>query len=222
MKIVATSCWHLDLVLAGYDWAGDKLAASAREEIMDATHGADLFVHCGDLFDTNRPSPQAYATVFKLFKTLGCPAILIRGNHDPDTLAPFKEIEFNESVAVMDSPCVQNICGKNFLFAGHIRDRDVNGDAQKYVDDVFEHGIREGIVAGFSHLDMVGAKYPTGIESQGIELHMPASHKKLSCMIVNGHIHKRQKIGNVIFCGSLLPTSVSERDEIKGGVILEV
>jgi hypothetical protein len=86
-------------------------------EILDALRkalafaereGAEAVVVCGDVFDTDRPSPQVLAAAMNVIGATRLPVILLKGNHDTHTedtgdhsLATMHHLP---SVAVLDSP----------------------------------------------------------------------------------------------------------------------
>jgi len=73
-------------------------------------------------------------------------------------------------------------------------------------------------------LDIEGAQLGTeGSFMVGGTLRMPLHlAQKMCCRVFNGHIHKRQTIGNVEITGSLIPTDFGDRDGTKGYLMIEV
>jgi DNA repair exonuclease SbcCD nuclease subunit len=226
VKIIATSCWHLDLEHGGYDFHLDIIQAA--NEVIDASRGADLLVHLGDLFDTNRPSPRAYKTAMELFSEAGCPVLLIPGNHDSEALGP---LEFLEGVEVQATPGMWAFeRGKEyrvFLCVGHPpRDWD-----QEKIDELFRIARRSAdaldtsvrVEAVFCHLEVEGSVLG-GYVHRETQMGIPVKlAKKLPCPVVNGHIHGRQTIEpNIVMPGSLIRATFGERGESKGYYEFEV
>jgi len=235
MKIVITSCWHLDLKLGGYDPHSDILRAA--RQVIDETQGADLFVHLGDLFETPKPSPRAYATAIELLNQCGCPAVVLEGNHDQDALEPLSEIEFPNEVRIIDGAQALGIGDKKFAFIPYLIDRTAREladvTAQEWVNIEFDACRRahEDDVIGeyridavFCHLDVEGAELPSGQTMFGGDLRMPVDvAKKLPVPVFNGHIHRRQKLEpNIWITGSLIPTDFGERYDEKSYVVAEI
>lgn len=232
MKILATSCWHLDLETGGCDRHAEIV--DAAQKVIDMCHGVDLVVMLGDLFDNNRPSPRAYATAIRLLGEISAPLLLIPGNHDPDTYAPLEAALSYNAIC----PCTAKRLGvigygdKQFVCVGYCRDKDVLGGAQYAVTQAFERvsmgadGL-EGSVridAVFTHLNVEGASFSSGGISEAMEPYIPVDvAQKLSCPVVNGHIHRQQRMGNIYMPGSLIRVNYGEAgDKVKGYIELEV
>lgn len=230
MKVVASGDWHLDLVVSGYD-CHDDIVEAARV-IVDATQGADLFVHLGDLFHTHRPSPRAYAAAIELLDQVCCPFVVIKGNHDEapgvqaDALEPLKHIRFNQDHFFVTYPGCYEIAGAPFAFAPYLNDskaRAVGRSAQQEIDRFFEE-MQGGVEAVFCHLDVDGAELGSGAFLRGGVLQMPLGRtKRLPVAVVNGHVHKRQKMEpNLWMPGSITDTYFSREDDARGYAVLEV
>ena len=244
MKIVASSCWHFDLKVGGYDPHHDIVEVARM--VVDATQTADLFVFLGDLFEHNRPSPRAYAETIRLFNEVGCPMVCIKGNHDearsyePDALAPFRSMLFPYEHVFPEIPVVKRISGKTLAFVGHVNDTKARKasmttsqdmvnkffDALYLKDGFDENGkqIKE-VSAVFTHLDVSGVVEGTenSMGAWGGRLSLPDIAKKLPCPIIAGHIHLRQRINpNIILPGSIIPTDFGDVKADKGFVELEI
>lgn len=98
--------------------------------------------------------------------------------------------------------------------------------AQEMVDMAFDEALKMGdqVKAAFCHLDVDGAKAGTeGSYLRGGKLQMPMDLvKRCPFVVLNGHIHKRQTMGNVYMPGSLVPTDFGDVDGDKGYALLEV
>lgn len=230
MKIVASGDWHLDKKIEGYD-LHDHIVRAA-ESVIDEAHGADFFVHLGDLFDNRRPTPRAYATAIELLSQLGCPIVVIQGNHDVGTGGPI-QAALSGRVDVVTGPVVLAINDRSFQFVpwiiGHPEPQRVVDlvfeDARISWDDEFEKGKTNRVCAVFSHLGVRGAILSSGVAMNQGTLEMPYEVAQgLPCPVVNGHIHRRQKLGNNIWMpGGVVSFDMGERnDGAKGAVVLEV
>jgi len=245
VRILGFGDVHLGLKSAGYDCFDDTIRA--LRAAVAKTHHADLFVLWGDLFHRPAPEPRETAAAIEILYQAGCPAVIFPGNHDvgkggvhrviggkpipaPDALEPLRRISWSQETLIPESPVVATIDGKRFLFACHLSDArarhlsDGELNAQGVVDEMFEEAAIEGVDAVFSHLSCDGAT--TGTEGAflvGGDLQIPKQiAKRLQCPIVNGHIHKRQRVGQIDIPGSLVPTDFGDRDGNKGFVTLEV
>jgi len=211
MKIVASGDWHLDLKVKGYDFHSDIVRAA--EEVIDATRGADLFVMLGDLFETQEPSPRAYAALFRLLGDVACPMLAVAGNHDYKAYAPLEEVTYNSELKVAYSPIAVGVLGKHFLLLPY-------GGEQKDIDSMVESV--GGIDAAFAHLNMEGAELHEGMTSGVGGLMLPGQLKRVVYPVVNGHYHRRQHVGSVWMPGSLVPTDMGERGNERGWLELEL
>jgi DNA repair exonuclease SbcCD nuclease subunit len=245
MRIIGCGDVHLGLKSAGYDCFDDTLRAFRA--VVAKTHHADLFVLWGDLFHRPAPEPRESAAAIETLLQVGCPAVIFPGNHDvgkggvhrvvggksipaPDALEPLRRIPWSRETLIPDSPIIATVDGKRFLFACHLSDArarqisDGEHGAQGVIDELFEEAATEGVDAVFSHLDVHGAT--TGTEGAflvGGSLQIPIKvTARMQCPIVNGHIHKRQRVGRIEIPGSLVPTDFGDRDGDKGYATLEV
>jgi DNA repair exonuclease SbcCD nuclease subunit len=235
VKIVVSGDWHLDLVVAGFDFH-DEIVRSANH-VIDATHGADLFVHTGDLYHSGRPSPRAVAASIELLDRLGCPAVVIAGNHDvnpgtqPSALEPLKKIRFHEEVTLVDVPVLIKVYGVGDLgFCPHLTEAkarsitDGKDGAQEVVDSFFGILAEEGgkVGAAFVHLSVVGADLGHSF-MKGHDLHVPLKlARRLPIPVFCGHIHRRQEVPpNIWLPGSLVPTHMSAEEVGNGYIVFE-
>ncbi|MEM0106356.1 MAG: DNA repair exonuclease, partial [Zestosphaera sp.] len=65
--------------------------------------GVDAVLHCGDLFDEPRPSPQAYSYAVKSLKKLrdsGIDFLVIAGQHDQPKISALSPIKVLEEVGL--------------------------------------------------------------------------------------------------------------------------
>ena len=235
MKLIVAGDWHLDLIVGGYDFHDDIVEAART--VIDATHGKDALILVGDLFNTPRPSPRAYATLIELLDESACPIVIIPGNHEvvssnkPSALEPLKKIRFYQDVKIVEYPKIVGFGGKKFLFFPYITDtkaKELEYPSAAYFvrgafEDVLENSGGE-ISAAFCHLDVEGVDIGGGAFLRGGLLPMPLKiAKKLPFPIFNGHIHNRQKIEpNIWLPGSIVPTNFMEPKSKKGYLEMKV
>jgi len=244
VKIIVSGDWHLGAIVGGWDMHDDIMRVA--KEVVQATHTADLFVLPGDLFHHPRPTPRAYAAAIELLDGVGCPFVVLCGNHDagkgfirgengklfpfPDALEPLRKINFRAEGRFPRFPIHISFGteGVTFTFIGHVSDAlardDSHGDlnAQAVVDSYFEESKEVRPKAVFSHLNADGAK--GGSEESfliGGDLRMPLSiARELPCPIFNSHIHRRQEMPpNIHMPGSIIPTDFGDRDGNKGYLV---
>lgn len=235
MKLIVGGDFHLDLVVGGYDFHDDIVEAARI--VMDATHGKDLLVLPGDLFNTPRPSPRAYAAAIELLDESGCPIIILTGNHDvvsankPGALEPLKKIRFYQDVKIVEYPKIIGFGGKKFFFVPYFTDKKAKElgypNASYFVRGAFEDVLENSggeISAAFCHLDIEGADIGEGAFLRGGLLPMPMNiAKKFPFPVINEHIHERQKIEpNIWLPGSIIPTNFSNPNSKKGYLEMKV
>lgn len=246
MRIIETGDWHLGLVVGGYDCHDDIVRVAKM--IVEATYEADLLVIGGDLFHRPRPTPRALAAAIYLLDSVGCPMVVIPGNHDagrtgfirvangrpvpaPDALEPLRKIRWRVDAHFPEAPAIIRVNDKPMAFACHISDARAKflsqGEerAQEMINRLFIEASEQEVVAVFSHLGCEGAR--PGSEDAflaGGDLQIPLSlARQLQCPVVNQHIHRRQTIGDNIFLpGSIIPTDFADVDGQKGYITLEV
>lgn len=232
MKIAVSGDWHLGLTLGAYDFFDD--ISEAVKMFVDETHSVDLAVVLGDIFHTNRPSPRDLAFAIEMFYTVGCPIIVIPGNHDVgvdvefDSLAPLRKCCYYMEHSVFTiTPIIYDILGLRVGLCGYIRDNVAKErgfeSAQDCVNKFFDECRNKKVDYIFTHLDINGSDLGGGVFMKGGSLNMPLSiAKKLPCEIFNGHIHKRQRMGkNIWMPGSIVPVSFGDIKQKKGYFVIE-
>jgi len=233
MRVIISGDWHLGVLVAGRNM-NEQIKKTAAV-IIDSTAGADLFVHLGDVFDSSRPSPESYAIAIELLNQLDCPALILKGNHDesrglePDALEPLRKSLFRQEVRIVDHPEVILYGEKQLMVLPYLNDSKakkyfVDGSAQQAVDYVVSESKAKDVKvdAVFGHLDVVGARLPSGMVMRGGRLQLPWKELDSRWQIFNGHIHVQQKIQNVECVGSVIPTDFGDESESKFYAKLEV
>jgi len=249
MKILVTCDWHAGLVVGGYDAYEDLFGRDGVVwQVVEATREADLLVIAGDVFHGPRPKPRENTAVIRALQEVKCPFVAIPGNHDeasglePDALEPLRVSQFNQDCAMPKWPTSSVLgLGETFAFVPYMNDTKathyerVKGEfpttllnppasSQDLVDGVFRELLEcRGLKGVFAHHDLEGAV--AGTEARllrGKRVALPPAAFDLGCRVVNGHIHRRQRLRNVWMPGSLLPTDMDEREDQKGYMILEV
>lgn len=97
--------------------------------------------------------------------------------------------------------------------------------AQELINVAFDEALKMGdeVKAAFCHLDVDGARAGTeGVYLRGGKLQIPMDlAERCPFPIINGHIHRRQQMGNIYMPGSLVPTDFGDVDGGKGYTLLE-
>jgi len=243
IKFIVSGCWHFDKVIDGYDMHSHIVEAA--QMVIDETQNADCFVFLGDMFDNCRPSPRAYAAVTELLYEVGCPTIILKGNHDesrgltPDALEPLRKIKFPEEISFIDTPGFKIIEGKCFGFLGFSNesklrkifpDQVVENAVEEYIDKILRMEIIDidgkkikHVEAIFTHVDLEGFAYDGGFKQKKSWLSLQLDKaKKLPCYVIAGHIHHQMKLSpNIWIPGSIVPTNFSATIVEHGMLILK-
>jgi len=227
VKILFASDFHFGLVHQGLD-RHDEIVR-AFKTVVDKSRTVDLVVLGGDVFHSPRPGPREYATVFEHIQEMGCPVAWITGNHEVsmkgDALQPFDKLRFDPPVEIIRAPVIQSFDGIPLLFCPYLvlpmvgMTPDESLHPQEAVDSGFEQARQRGVTAAFCHLDVDGAKVgDEGFMLRGGRLQMPLDvARKLPCDVVNGHIHKRQRMHpNIVMPGSPVAVDFGERKQLHG------
>jgi len=249
MKIIAFGDAHLDAKVGGYDLHTD--AARALEHVGTACveQAADLRVMLGDMFHGNSPSPKAWATFNRTLFESPILIIVVPGNHDHAAYDPVREIsmppyspsgiswndaegDITNGVCCPKWPCIVDVGEQiKVLVVPYVHNpaamEEFGRTAQEMVDMAFVDALKHGneVKAAFCHLDVDGAKAGTeGAYLRGGKLQMPMDlAKRCPFPILNGHIHRKQKMGNVYIPGSLVATDFGDADgPTKGYAVVEV
>lgn len=233
MKIVASGDWHLGLKIADYDCSDDIVRAV--EQVVDETNrGADLFVVLGDVFHKSNPDPASICAAIDLLKEVGCPTIVIQGNHEAPkkfekgAVEIFSRAKMLHDVRVSVHPEVISFDGVPIGLAPYLTDYGAQqiafDTAQESIDAIFDEFLKANVKAVFSHLDVEGAQVGPNVFMRGARLALPLNKsRKLPCPVVNGHEHVRQKIGrNLWLPGSVAATSFGQIERNTGFIVLEV
>ena len=216
---------------------GPDFFANTRLALEPAIRGeVDLVVHGGDLlYRSNVPAGLVGLALEPLLEVAdaGVPVVLVPGNHERSVL-PYPLFAAHEMLHVLDHPqtvelivngtkvalggfpCVRD--GIRDVFAGRLRATNVLGvDADLRLLCI--HQTVEGArVKGYTFLNgadvIPGSAVPDGLAA-----------------VLSGHIHRAQVLDRdlggralaapVYYPGSVERTSLAERDEAKGFMILE-
>lgn len=225
MKILATGDWHIGFKIGGYDFLDDIIKMA--EIVVDRTSEFDLFVHLGDVFHSNNPSPKSMAAAIDVFHKVKCPSVIIAGNHDiirnderiPDALEPLRVCFQNrKSMTFPVLPLVRRYDDFLFVFVGHQNELFVKRrygktvTAGKLIQKTFIKYHRKADVF-FSHLDVPQAIPGSEKGLSSLSYSLPSEWIDYKGVLVNGHIHNRQFIKpNIHLPGSIVATDFTGND----------
>lgn len=203
---------------------------------------ADFIILCGDQFHTNTPSERLIAlliSVLNIATKAGIPVYILDGNHE--TIAKHKRktcLSFIKGLKKGGYPNlnliddVKTIKFSNktyFTFLPHIAKAHIPKEydsVQSYVDAKAERLVKKLCVMKhqhwvFSHLNVKDC-IPGSEDSmlKKVDVVVPETLTKLyldkpDTIIINGHIHTRQKKGNIEIVGSPIFVSFGEKEEKK-------
>lgn len=235
MRILHTSDWHLGHHLYGHDRTEEHMAMIDQMVAIVAEERPDVFLLCGDVYDTAQPS----AAVQKMFVNAlvriqqanpDMTIIVTAGNHDSGSRhevfrIPWKALGVEVIGALSpDTPDshIVAIPGKGFVVAlPYANERYIpEGFIQGLIDTVGSRNSGNLPVVMTAHTTVKGADYSGhdrineytvgGIEGIEIEL-LGTGYDYLAL----GHIHHDQFVHtgrhNVRYSGSPIPVSFDER-----------
>lgn len=114
MKAIVSTDWHL-----GYPIPDDRITRaidSFAEQIEERK--PDLFIHCGDVVHSKKPSGDIIEYITQVFTRISavCPVVIIKGNHDEDRAKGFTALDFLDDMGenitfVRDKPFTDGVVG---------------------------------------------------------------------------------------------------------------
>lgn len=251
MRILHTSDWHLGRSLGGFSLLEDqKYILEQILEIIEREK-VDVLIIAGDIYDKSIPSEGAVELfndfLSKVVLEHKIYTIAIAGNHDSEERIDFgsKLFESQNLYIVGKSPkgyeklqvTVGEECIDVFLvpYIEPSKVREIAGDETiKRHDDAMIYLIGEMKKEQTENPSIVVAHaFVTGGEVSdserrlsvvgGAEL-VSAEHFKDFTYTALGHLHKRQAMGRdyIRYSGSLLKYSISEANQPKGYVLLDI
>ena len=153
------------------------------------------------------------------FKDSGIELNLLTGNHDMPGRYTTKHSSINvfgSMATIIDQPMMETIENYSFYWLPYIERLDQCRWALNKIAESKDQNTK-AILLG--HLDIHGAYYHT---------HVPSTHgitvdeiKNTFDMIITGHYHTRQTIGNITYIGSPYQQNFGEANEKKGFMIFD-
>ncbi len=251
MKILHTSDWHLGRSLHGYSLIEDQAYVLERllEKIREDQ--VDLLVIAGDIYDKSIPTEAAVELfnhfISKVTLEYKISTIIISGNHDSGERIDFGSKLFESQHLYIVGKCpkgYQKVTVKvqdeeldvfmiPYIEPAHVREIAEDDtikrhdEAMAYLIKAIENEKREVPTLLVAHAFVAGGDVSDSERRLsvvgGAEL-VSAQHFKNFTYTALGHLHKRQAMGaeNIRYSGSLLKYSVSEANQKKGYVLLEI
>lgn len=251
MRILHTSDWHLGRSLGGFSLLEDQSYILKQILEMIAREQIDVLVIAGDIYDKSIPNEAAVELfndfLSKVVLEHQIYTIAIAGNHDSEERIDFgsKLFESQKLYIVGKSPKgYERIEVKvkdefvDFFLVPYIEPskvREISGDDTiKRHDEAMAYLVKEMKADKTNHPSvLVAHAFVTGGEVSDSErrLSVVGGAELVSCehfepfdYTALGHLHKRQAMGrdNVRYSGSLLKYSISEANQAKGYVIVDL
>ncbi|WP_054739850.1 exonuclease SbcCD subunit D [Cellulosilyticum ruminicola] len=251
MKILHTSDWHLGRSLGGFSLIEDQryileqiLETIEREKV-------DVLIIAGDIYDRSIPSEEAVELFNEFLSKVVLEhkiyTIAIAGNHDSEERIDFGSKLFeNQNLYIVGKSSkgyeklqvtVSNECIDVFLvpYIEPSKVREIAGDENiKRHDEAMAYLVGEMKKEKTENPSIVVAHaFVTGGEVSDSERRLSvvggaefvnAENFKDFTYTALGHLHKRQAMGRnyIRYSGSLLKYSISEANQPKGYVLLDV
>lgn len=251
MKILHTSDWHLGRSLHGYSLIEDQayVLEGLLEKLKEDQ--VDVLVIAGDIYDKTIPTEAAVELfnhfISKVILEYKITTIIISGNHDSGERIDFGSKLFESQKLYIVGKCAngyQKVTVKleeeeldvfmiPYIEPAHVREI-AKDDTIKRHDEAMAYLVNSiraekrtvptllvahAFVAGGDVSDSERRLSVVG----GAEL-VSAGHFKDFTYTALGHLHKRQAMGaeNIRYSGSLLKYSVSEANQKKGYVLVDI
>lgn len=233
MKVLVTGDWHIGVTQYGVpDDNGINSRLSDVESVlmrvidMAQEQKVDLFVVAGDIFHTNRPTPEEQRVFWRVIQRLKRCLMKTRfiiGNHDYNAklgashaLKLFKDIADCEQLKIIDETEWERF-GDDLLVCWY----PYRGAAPDWADMAPHRPIGATAVVCHSHLEgaVVGAE-PFEIKDDNVTRfsELPVD------FVWSGHFHKPQKLCDrplAFYPGSIQCVDFNERHDIKGVVLVD-
>lgn len=243
MKILTTSDWHADAVTAGV-----SRYQEAKRSVMQMVKAAidenvDVFVFAGDLSNPGRQARTIDSISLAVWASAQLTAnkihnIWIAGNHDvvdtdsySSTVKPIGMMS-SHYIRVFDSPGVTRIGNRSFLALPYVPKSlgHLYADPKSTIDldgEMEKHNWKETIVVShMTAIDLEGLEL--GTESTdlayGKSYKLPLSELRARGvpLVIQGHFHKHQIIGNLFIPGAIARFGFGEMKHAPKYHIIEI
>jgi DNA repair exonuclease SbcCD nuclease subunit len=217
---------------------GPDFFANTRLALEPAIHGqVDLVVHGGDLLYRSKvPAGLVLQAIEPLLEVADCgvPVVLVPGNHERSAL-PYPLLASHENLHVLDRPrtVALEIDGTRLAIGGFPCERDNVRD--RFSALVMECGVLDGdadVRLLCLHQTIEGSRVEGFTFRFGADIVRGRDIPSGLAAVLCGHIHRsqtltrdlsgRQLASPVLYPGSVERTSLAEREEPKGYLILDL
>lgn len=214
MECIATADWHFGCKTHGVI-EGNKLNSRINEVYVNAKTIIDYanknsvphIIIAGDIFDNNTPATLLTYYLMLIFKEYNGQVWYITGNHDyvSNGLSPAAILNELPNFTYFHQPKVISIEDWNIVFYPHCN-----------YDEVIEYQTEDNK----KNVLVSHTSYPA-LEIGSEKLCLAPSPREISIdpkpfdLVINGHIHKPQYVGNIISPGSIMKISMTEAADQK-------
>jgi DNA repair exonuclease SbcCD nuclease subunit len=168
----------------------------------------DIIVILGDILHTHETIHQEpFSLAIKFLKKLSeyKPTYLLLGNHDLINNQqfctenhPFIALKYWDNIKIVDSPIVEIICDKKFTFVPYVP----NGRFREAIDKVDW----KDSACIFAHQEFYGCQ-------MGAKKSTTGDVFEENQLVISGHIHDFQILGNIIYTGTPIQHTFGESDK---------
>ena len=227
MKLFIISDTHFGVRNCSQEWLEIQLSTLDwfKREVKKRMNNGDRIIHLGDVFDSRQSiHMKVLDSVPRKFEELSkiAPIDIILGNHDchdrntNDINSVEPTLGLIENIRVFREPCTQKYGNRIFgLMPWRYGDDKNRHDSERSAMDLLASQKAEVL---FAHTDMKGADFNPW---RKIEEGCIAEDFSKFKLVFSGHIHHRQKNGNVIFVGPPYSMTRSDVGNEKGFWIID-
>ncbi len=202
MRIAITSDFHLGLKRFYEDsFKNAEIALKKCEEL------GDIIVIAGDIFDNKNPSLETIKKAIEMFKKIKKPILIIRGNHDKPikgSIGPLDILALLENVYYLHNSIYEKN-GYTFYGIGYV--------PEEYAKLIIKKIPKKENLILIMHQGIKGLVGDAELEIGEL--------KNLSVeLIINGHIHKKQRFGKLLIVGSTIATQLKKEEMGEKGIFI--
>lgn len=183
---------------------------AAFTQVIDVVleSGSDLFLIAGDLFDDNRIQRPVIAFVYEQLARVGCPTVVIAGNHDCwDDQSVLRRMDFREAgshvTLLNDAEGMQvefpelhaTVWGRCML--DHDRGNKPMAGSPPRVSDMWHIGMAHGLYVDYEETERSSLITPREIEASGFD-YLALGHV---------HAHRQMRHGATLACYPGVPAA---------------
>ena len=164
-------------------------------------HSAEYCINLGDLFDRVLVNPEELNLTYRKLLEFRCKIIMLLGNHDYIRRRNSKwsvlEVLESDKIHIVKDVERKEIGGRSIGFIPYTEEREFIEDAMNM----------EGTDILFIHQGISGFNPGTGIS---LKTNIPINVFRGNKLVVSGHYHKYQKLGDFMYLGSPIQHNFGE------------